>query len=143
MKTNHNVLLVDDDRTFTPLVQEYLTAKGMDVAMKHNGDDGLSAFLAGDFDLCVLDVKMPMKDGFTLAQEIRERDAKVPFIFLSAQTEKESRIKGLLLGADDYITKPFSMEELYLRIAAVLRRVGQQQQQRSETPLLFEIGKYR
>ncbi|MEZ4954375.1 MAG: response regulator transcription factor [Saprospiraceae bacterium] len=142
METQPKVLLVDDDRTFTPLIQEYLTAKGMVVEMRHNGDDGLAAFLSGNFHLCVLDVKMPMKDGFTLAQEIRERDAHMPFIFLSAQSEKESRIKGLLLGADDYITKPFSMEELFLRITAILRRVGVQQQQQRETPQVYQVGKF-
>ncbi len=136
-----NILLVDDDRTFTPLIQEYLVAKGMSVVLKHNSDEGLSAFRDHTFDLCVLDVKMPMKDGFTLAHEIRERNSQVPFVFLSGQTEKDYRIKGLTLGADDYITKPFSMEELYLRIMAILRRSGYQQQRIAKTQLLH-VGRY-
>lgn len=122
MKNKIHILLVDDDRVFTPLIQEYLTAKDLQVEMKHSGEEGLSAFIAGTFDLCILDVKMPMKDGFVLAREIRELDPKIPFIFLSGQQEKDYRIKGFNLGADDYVTKPFSMEELYLRIMAILRR---------------------
>ena len=143
MEKKFNILIVDDDRTLTPLVQEYLTAKGMSVAMCHNGDEGLKAFRAGKFDLCVLDVKMPMKDGFTLAREIGEWAPHIPFIFLSSQSEKDSRIRGLTLGADDYILKPFSMEELYLRITAILRRVGPQQHPGKEEVRIYRVGKYK
>ncbi len=143
MKTPPRILLVDDDRAFTPLVQEYLTAKGVEVEMKHSGEEGKTAFLQGRFDLCVLDVKMPITDGFTLAQEIRSRDPHMPIIFLSAQAEKDYRIKGLTLGADDYMTKPFSMEELFLRIHAVLRRTVAQQQHRRESVPWHELGRYR
>lgn len=135
------VLLVDDERQISALTQEYLQAKGMTVVLKHSGDEGLKAFKNEVFDICVLDVKMPMKDGFTLAAEIREWNELVPIIFLTGQTEKEHRIKGLVMGADDYITKPFSMEELALRIQAVLRRVNLQSRNKTANSL-YTIGKY-
>lgn len=142
MSENPKILLVDDDRTFIPLVQEYLTAKAMDVVLCYNAFEGLEAFKSQHFDLCVLDVKMPMKDGFEMAAEIRELNALIPFIFLTAQTEKDDRIKGLNLGADDYVLKPFSMEELFLRIKAILRRVGIQRQVQLENPSSFRIGAF-
>jgi two-component system, OmpR family, response regulator len=129
MSLNAHILLVDDDKMLSPFIQEYLESKGLTVTLVYSGEDGLHTFRQGQFDLCILDVKMPFKDGFTLAAELRALDAEVPFIFLSSNADKAHRIKGLTLGADDYVPKPFSMEELYLRIAAVLRRVGRQQQQ--------------
>lgn len=133
--------MVDDDRTFSVLTQEYLEARGLDVTLVHNGDEGLSVFRKSDFDLCILDVKMPLKDGFTLAAELRAWRPGIPIIFLTGQTEKESRIKGFMIGADDYVTKPFSMEELYLRVAAVMRRVGIQEKTRQETGP-YRVGTY-
>jgi DNA-binding response OmpR family regulator len=129
MTLNAHILLVDDDKMLSPFIQEYLESKGLKVTLVYSGEDGLHTFRQGHFDLCILDVKMPFKDGFTLAAELRDLDADVPFIFLSSNADKAHRIKGLTLGADDYVPKPFSMEELYLRIAAVLRRVGRQQEQ--------------
>lgn len=116
------ILLVDDDRTLAPLLAEFLETRGATVALAQSGDEGLALFRSRRFDLCILDVKMPMKDGFTLAAEIRQIDPRVPFIFLSGENQKESRIRGLQLGADDYVTKPFSMEEVWLRVGIVLRR---------------------
>lgn len=140
---NAHILLVDDDKTLGPFLQEYLESKGMTVSLQFNGEDGLHAFRKGRFDLCVLDVKMPFKDGFTLAEEMLAIDADVPFIFLSANADKPHRIKGLTLGADDYIPKPFSMEELYLRIAAILRRVGRQQEQAApDVDKVYAVGQY-
>lgn len=136
-------MLVDDDRQFSVLTQEYLEAKGFAVALRHSGEEGLQEFKAGRYDLCILDVRMPMKDGFTLAGEIRELDEQVPIIFLTGQTEKEHRIKGLTLGADDYITKPFSMEELFLRVNAILKRAGFRQQEEKEERREYELGRYR
>lgn len=139
-----HILVVDDDTTLSPFVQEYLESKGLSVSLAHTGEAGLHAFRQGRFDLCVLDVKMPFKDGFTLAEEIRQLDADVAFIFLSSNADKAHRIRGLSLGADDYIPKPFSMEELYLRIAAILRRVGKQQENaRPEKDAIYRIGHYR
>lgn len=116
------ILLVEDDKNLGTLLQEYLIAKGFETTLKEDGDKGLKEFLNGDYDLCVLDVMMPIKDGFTLAKEIRNTNKNVPIIFLTAKSLKTDKIEGFESGADDYITKPFSMEELLLRIQAVLRR---------------------
>ncbi len=141
MAEKSNILLVDDERQFSAMTQEYLEAKGLQVVLRHSGDEGLTTFKEQDFDLCILDVKMPMKDGFTLAEEIRELNEHVPIIFLTGQTEKEHRIKGLTLGADDYITKPFSMEELFLRARNILKRAGTQAQTRKEQSK-YRVGIY-
>ena len=122
MEQKLKILLVEDDKNLGSLLQEYLIAKGFDTTLKEDGDKGLKAFLNDTFDLCVLDVMMPIKDGFTLAKEIRNANKQVPVIFLTAKSLKTDKIEGFESGADDYITKPFSMEELLLRIQAVLRR---------------------
>ena len=116
------VLLVEDDPNLGSILQEYLNAKGYDCQLERDGDKGFKAFLAGTFDICALDVMMPIKDGFTLAKEIRNTDKNIPIIFLSARSLKEDKIEGFQSGADDYLAKPFSMEELLLRIKAILRR---------------------
>lgn len=136
-----NLLFVDDDRAFSPLVCEYLSEKGFRTTLCHSGEAGLSTFKNSRFDLCLLDVKMPFKDGFALAEEIRRIDPEMPVIFLTGETEKEKRIKGLSLGADDYVTKPFSMEELRLRILAVLRRTGMRSFQKPEQTA-YPLGRY-
>lgn len=117
------LLLIDDEIQYSELTKEYLEMKGCQVLLKHDGQAGLEAFKSKPFDLCVLDIKMPKKDGFTLAEEIKQIDETIPIIFLTGQSLKEDKIRGLTLGADDYLTKPFSMEELYLRIRAILKRV--------------------
>lgn len=136
------LLLVDDDRAFSPLVAEFLEAKGFRATLRHSGDEGLETFRKGDFDLCILDVKMPMRDGFRLAEDIRALAPDVPFLFLTGETTKENRIRGLTLGADDYITKPFSMEELCLRIMAVWRRTGRQIERKQRENANFDLGQY-
>lgn len=135
------ILLVDDERQFSALTQEYLEAKSCTVHLCHSGDAGLQAFKNEKFDICILDVKMPLKDGFTLAQEIRVIQPDVPLLFLTGATQKEERIKGLSLGADDYITKPFSLEELYLRLQNILRRVTHQQQA-IQARSVYSVGQY-
>ncbi|MEO1259209.1 MAG: response regulator transcription factor [Bacteroidota bacterium] len=142
MEKQPQVLMVDDERQFSAMTQEYLEAKGFEVILKHSGDEGLAAFKKGEFDICILDVKMPMKDGFTLAAEIRELDDATPIIFLTGQTEKEDRIKGLTIGADDYVTKPFSVEELFLRIKNILKRSSGSQNKIKKQQAAFNIGKY-
>jgi DNA-binding response OmpR family regulator len=122
-----SLLLIDDEVQYSELTKEYLEMKGCNVVLKHDGQAGLDAFKLHPFDLCVLDIKMPKKDGFTLAEEIKEINEMTPIIFLTGQSLKEDKIKGLMLGADDYLTKPFSMEELYLRIKAILKRVKVQE----------------
>jgi len=141
MNDHLELLFVDDDRAFSPLVCEYLSEKGLKTTLCHSGEEGIATFKSGRFDLCILDVRMPFKDGFAVAKEIRDLHPDIPFIFLTAETEKEQRLKGFYLGADDYVTKPFSMEELYLRIQVVLRRNGSRENAKSET-LEYQIGQY-
>lgn len=139
MSNKTNILLVEDDPNLGSLLQEYIIAKGYNCQLETDGDKGLKAFLQGSFDLCALDVMMPIKDGFTLAKEIRNTDKNIPIIFLSAKSLKEDKIEGFQSGADDYLTKPFSMEELLLRIKAILRRTqgeGAVKQEKKH----FEIG---
>ena len=118
------ILLCEDDENLGMLLREFLQAKGYSADLCPDGDKGYKAFLKGRYDLCVLDVMMPRKDGFTLAQEIRNVSSETPIIFLTARNMKEDVLQGFKLGADDYITKPFSMEELVSRISAILRRVS-------------------
>lgn len=141
MNENPHLLFVDDDRAFSPLVCEYLGDRGLKTTLCHSGVEGVETFQKRRFDLCILDVKMPFKDGFSVAKEIRGLDPEVPFIFLTGEAAKENKIKGFHLGAEDYVTKPFSMEELYLRIQVVLRRSGGKA---GSQPLKTEyaIGKY-
>jgi DNA-binding response OmpR family regulator len=135
------ILFVDDDLTLSPITKEYLEAKGYEVTLRHSGDEGLAAFKSGRFDGCILDVRMPFKDGFALAEEIRELSPQMPILFLTGAVQKEERIRGLSLGADDYITKPFSMEELYLRVRnTLMRSVTQQKRAEAST---HAIGLYR
>ena len=105
------------------LVREYLQAKGYDAELYLDGEAGYKAFMRTKFDMCLLDVMMPRMDGFTLAREIRMVNAEVPIIFLTAKNLKDDILEGFKLGADDYLTKPFSMDELVYRMEAILRRV--------------------
>lgn len=116
------LLLVEDDPNLGNLLAEYLRAKGYNTELCMDGQQGWLAYKKGRFDLLILDVMMPVKDGFTLAKEIRQNDPDTPIIFLTAKSMKQDTIQGFQLGADDYLTKPFSMEELMLRLGAVLRR---------------------
>ncbi|MCB9186742.1 MAG: response regulator transcription factor [Flavobacteriales bacterium] len=117
-----NVLLAEDDPNLGMLLREYLNAKGYETALAENGKVAYEMFMQGGFDLCILDVMMPIKDGFTLAEDIRQTDKHVPIIFLTAKSMKDDKMKGFQSGADDYITKPFSMDELLMRMQAILRR---------------------
>ena len=123
MEENLKILLCEDDENLGMLLREYLQAKGYQAELCPDGEAGYKAFLKNKFDICVLDVMMPKKDGFALAQEIRQANAEIPIIFLTAKQLKEDILEGFKIGADDYITKPFSMEELVFRIEAILRRV--------------------
>ena len=123
MEEKMKIFMCEDDENLGMLLREYLIAKGYNVELFSDGEVGLKGFLKGKFDICILDVMMPKKDGFTLAQEIRSINLDIPIIFLTAKTLKEDVLEGFKIGADDYITKPFSMEELLLRIEAILRRV--------------------
>jgi len=116
------VLLAEDDPNLGMLLKEYLNAKGYDTTLAENGKVALEKFMQGGYSLCILDVMMPVKDGYALAEEIRQTDKQVPIIFLTAKSMEEDKLKGFNTGADDYITKPFSMEELLMRMQAILRR---------------------
>ena len=144
METNFNdekmsILLCEDDENLGMLLREYLQAKGYNTELYPDGEAGFRAFSKGKYDLCVLDVMMPKKDGFTLARDIRQINDEVPFIFLTAKTLKEDIFEGFRVGADDYLTKPFSMEELTFRIEAILRRV---RGKKSKESTLYHIGRF-
>ena len=123
MEDKVKILLCEDDENLGMLLREYLQAKGFSADLFPDGEQGHKAFLKGRYDLCVFDVMMPKKDGFTLAQEIRLVNSEIPIIFVTAKSLKEDILEGFKIGADDYITKPFSMEEMVSRIEAILRRV--------------------
>ena len=134
---NNRILLVEDDIDLGNVLKQYLELEGYEVSQCYNGDEGLECFKRGDFNLCILDVMMPKMDGFSLAKAIKTAEPKMPFIFLTAKAMKADRIKGLKLGADDYITKPFEADELVLRMKNILNR--SLKQQASST---LEIGDY-
>ncbi|MDC3220546.1 response regulator transcription factor [Flavobacteriales bacterium] len=116
------ILLVEDDQNLGSLLSDYLSVKGYETTLEDNGDKGLKSFIDNQYDICLLDVMMPIKDGFTLAREIRNLNNDMPIIFLTAKSMKDDKLEGFKAGADDYMTKPFSMDELLVRIQAVLRR---------------------
>lgn len=139
MENRMKIMLCEDDENLGMLLREYLQAKGYDTELCPDGEIGYRTFLKEKFDLCVLDVMMPKKDGFSLAKDIRQINKEVPIIFLTAKTLKEDIFDGFKIGADDYLTKPFSMEELTFRIEAVLRRVSSKKN-RGRT--MFKIGSF-
>lgn len=133
------ILLAEDDENLGSLLKEYLEIKGYKTGLFANGNKAYKGFIQEHFDLCLLDVMMPEKDGFTLAKEIRQINTDIPIIFLTAKTLKQDVLEGFSIGADDYITKPFSMEELLFRIEAILRRTHATTGSLQE---VFELGKY-
>jgi len=144
---NHNkpnILLVEDDANLSMVLQDYLEMLNYDITLCRNGKEGLDAFKKETFNLCILDIMMPVMDGFTLTEEIRKINETIPIVFLTAKSMKEDRIKGFRLGCDDYISKPFSTEELSLRIQAILRRCASHlfMNNHKETEKVFQIGNY-
>jgi DNA-binding response OmpR family regulator len=119
-----DLLLVEDDIDLQKILAQYLELSGFTVFTGNHGKHGLKVFQEHHVDLCILDVMMPVMDGFTLAREIRKHDPAMPIVFLTAKNQKEDRIRGLKIGADDYITKPFEAEELVLRLHNILKRSG-------------------
>ncbi len=128
MNEKTRILLCEDDESLGMLLREYLEARGYEAELCTDGEAGYNAFLKSPFDICVLDVMMPKKDGFTLARDIKQANADTPIVFLTAKALKEDVFEGFEIGADDYITKPFSMQELTLRIEAIMRRVHSKKQ---------------
>ena len=139
MEENIKILLCEDDENLGMLLREYLQAKGYSTVLCPDGELGFKEFTKNKYDIAVLDVMMPKKDGFTLAQDIRQANADLPIIFLTAKTLKEDILEGFKIGADDYITKPFSMEELVFRVEAILRRV---RGKKTKESTLYHIGKF-
>ena len=119
---NKKILLVEDDPNFGTILKDYLMMNDYEVTHAKNGMEGFEKFKKDDFDLCILDVMMPYKDGFTLAKEIREKNQDVPIIFLTAKAMKEDVLKGYKVGADDYLNKPFDSEVLLMKIKAIIQR---------------------
>jgi len=136
---NTRILLAEDDENLGSLLKEYLNAKGYETELFSDGNKAYRGFIKEYFNLCLLDVMMPEKDGFTLAKEIRQINNEIPILFLTAKSMKEDILEGFSIGADDYITKPFSMEELLYRIEAILRRTKQDTLQENKP---CPIGKY-
>jgi Response regulators consisting of a CheY-like receiver domain and a winged-helix DNA-binding domain len=139
MEEKVKIFMCEDDENLGMLLREYLQAKEFDVDLFPDGEAGAKAFPAKKYDLCILDVMMPKKDGFALAQEIRALNTEIPIIFLTAKNMKEDILEGFKVGADDYLTKPFSMEELLLRIEAILRRINGK---KNKEVTVYHIGKF-
>jgi two-component system OmpR family response regulator len=138
MSRKLNILLAEDDDNLGLLLHSFLKTKGYQVELVRNGKAAFERFTAGaSFDFCIFDVMMPEMDGFTLAKEVREIDRKVPILFLTAKAMKEDKLEGFSIGGDDYMTKPFSMEELLARMEAILRRSDISADSEEET---FMIG---
>lgn len=140
MNDKIRILLVEDDPNLSLVLQDYLEMLDYVVELCCDGEEGLKAYTRKKFDLCIFDVMMPKKDGFSLAEEIRIQDKTIPIIFLTAKSLKEDKIKGFQIGCDDYITKPFITEELSLRIKAILKRCQFGVNDKSEMDQKFEIG---
>ncbi len=137
---NKKILLAEDDSNLGALLRTYLAAKNYDTTLAMNGKSALKAFSSETYDLCILDIMMPEMDGLVLARSIRNINPSMPVIFLTAKNQKEDIIEGFKTGADDYITKPFSMEELLYRIEAILRRTATTETSKSED--VYRIGGY-
>ena len=139
MEQQTTILLCEDDENLGVLLKEYLMAKGLRVELQPDGEAGLRAFTKDKFDICVLDVMMPKKDGITLAKDIRNLNSDVPIIFLTAKSMKEDILEGFKAGADDYLSKPFSMEELLYRMEAIMRRV---RGKKNKDPTVYKLGQF-
>ena len=133
------ILLAEDDENLGSLLREYLIAKSYECDWFSNGEKAYKSFIKNHYDLCILDIMMPVKDGYTLAKEIRMTNTEIPIIFLTAKSLKEDIIEGFKAGGDDYITKPFSMEELVFRIEAIIRRAKKELVSKQSE---YKIGKY-
>jgi DNA-binding response OmpR family regulator len=135
------ILLAEDDKNLGNILKSYLEAKGLDVVLCANGEEALTSFKKDYFDFCILDVMMPVKDGYTLAKDIRVLDKKIPILFLTAKSMPEDVLEGFKVGGDDYITKPFSMEELLARMKAIIRRTTGLNPD-TPKPTQYKVGRY-
>ncbi|MDZ7716368.1 MAG: response regulator transcription factor [Balneolaceae bacterium] len=135
---SEKLLIVEDDKNLGYILKEYLEMNGFNTDIAQNGDEGLSKMQQEDYDLCILDIMMPKKDGFTVAKELKNMKKNIPFVFLTAKTLKVDQLKGFNLGADDYIVKPVDEELLIARIRAILKRGEEKTESR-----YYSIGKYK
>jgi len=142
MESKANILLVEDDKNLGFVIKDNLEVNGYKITHFENGKDGLKGFRAQKFDLCILDVMLPEMDGFTMAENIRAENKQVPILFLTAKSMKEDKIEGFKVGGDDYITKPFSIEELILRIQVFLKRTKSATVDLNFDNGKFKLGKY-
>ena len=138
MSDKIKILLVEDDYNLGFVVQDQLKGEGYDVVYASDGVEGLKKFNDSKVHMCIFDVMMPKKDGFTLAQDVRKLDTEVPILFLTAKNQTEDKIEGFKAGADDYLTKPFSTEEFLLRVKAILKRVNLIEGEATQTS--YELG---
>ena len=136
------ILIVEDDPNFGSILRDYLSLNDYHIILAKNGIEGFEKFKKEDFDLCILDVMMPYKDGFTLAKEIREKNEAVPLIFLTAKSLKEDVLKGFKIGADDYLTKPFDSEVLLAKVKAILNRTMAYTKEVDSEEYQFTIGTF-
>lgn len=136
--TKPRILLAEDDPNFGTVLKNYLELNDYDVVLCADGNEAYDRFIAGNFDVCLLDVMMPKKDGFTLAKDIRDKDSGIPIIFLTAKSMKEDMLSGFQVGADDYITKPFDSEVLLYKLKAILKRSQERVQDVNKKE--FDIG---
>ena len=137
------VLIAEDDENMGNIIKNYLDAKGFETVLATNGQIAYDYYNTIFFDICILDIMMPEKDGFTLAKYIRETDKNIPILFITARSQSEDIIKGFEIGCDDYIIKPFSLEEMLVRIKAILRRTGDTDKEDKNTDdYIIEIGNY-
>jgi len=140
-KNQVRILLAEDDRNLGNILKNFLDAKGYVTTLCINGQEAIDAFQKKEFDFCILDIMMPVRDGFSVAKEIRSSNPKIPIMFLTAKSLQEDKLKGFETGADDYLTKPFSMEELLMRLQAILRRT-EDSGRTAENENNYQIGKY-
>jgi len=136
------ILFVEDDSNLSMVLKDYLEMIGYEVDHGKDGEEGLDLFKANSYDIAILDIMMPKKDGFTLATEIKQIQPSMPLIFLTAKNQKEDKLEGFNYGCDDYITKPFSTEELNLRVKAILKRCNNQEMTAAPVIEKFKIGKF-
>jgi len=139
-KQEIKILLAEDDKNLGTVLKAYLDAKKYNTTLRVNGKEAFEEFQKGDYDFLILDVMMPVKDGFTMAREVREINKTIPILFLTAKSLQEDKMEGFKIGADDYLSKPFSMEELLARIEAILRRT--QTNKNIKNKEFFTIGKF-
>lgn len=140
-KENKKILLVEDDQNFGAILKDYLILNDFEVTLAKNGMEGFEKFKKDTYDLCILDVMMPYKDGYTLAKEIRDKNKEVPIVFLTAKTMKEDVLKGYKVGADDYLNKPFDSEVLLMKIRAIMQRKSSETKAEN-VQFEFQIGKF-